>query len=171
VQGMSVTTKTPLSAFRIGGQLPSGESRRADDAPLNGRVADLQRRFGTTWKQVYKFALELVGIDADVDVTWAPLETFDDKDTWEVAAAQIEAGVPLRRVLIERGYTDTQCDAWGVPKYGEKSTAQAAADTAATAAALRDLGTASTLGAISPEQVEQVVNNLTRPATPPPSDG
>lgn len=161
VSGMSVTTKTPLSAFRIGGQLPSGESRRADDAPLNGHVADLKRRFGTTWKAVYRFALELVGITADVDVTWAPLETFDDKDTWEVAAIQIENGVPLRRVLVERGYTDEQCDAWGVPAYGEKSTAQQSTDLAATAAAVRDLGTASTLGVVSPEQVEQIVAKLT----------
>jgi len=167
VQGMSVTTKTPLSAFRIGGQIPSGAARRADDAPLNGRVADLQRRFGTTWKQVYRFALELVGIEADVDVTWAPLETFDDKDTWEVATAQIEAGVPLRRVLVERGYTEEQCNKWGVPAYGEKSTAQQATDVAALGAAMRDLGTASTLGAITPEQVQAVVESVTKPATPP----
>lgn len=161
VSGMSVTTKTPLSAFRIGGQLPSGEARRADDAPLNGRVADLKRRFGTTWKSVYRFALEVMGIDADVDLSWAPLETFDDKDTWEVAAAQIEAGVPLRRVLVERGYTEDQCDEWNVPAYGSVSAQQQSTDLAATAAAVRDLGTAATLGVVTPEQVQQIVEKVT----------
>lgn len=161
VSGMSVTTKTPLSAFRIGGQLPSGESRRADDAPLNGHVSELKRRFGTTWKALYGFVLELYGLEADVDVTWAPLETFDDKDTWEVAALQIESGVPLRRVLVERGYTEEQCNDWGVPDYGAVSAADQSTNLAATAAAVRDLGTASTLGVVSEAQVQQIVQKIT----------
>lgn len=158
---MSVVTKTPVSAFRIGGVLPSGAARRADDAPLNGRVADLQRRFGTVWRDVYRYALELLGFpDVGVDVTWAPLETFDDKDSWDVAAAQLKAGVPLRRVLTERGYTNAQCDEWGVPDYGEVSAAQHASTVATTAAAMRDLGTASALGAISPETMNAVVGRM-----------
>jgi hypothetical protein len=160
VQGMSVTTKTPLSAFRIGGQIPSGAARRADDAPLNGRVADLQRRLGATFKSMYRFILELHGIDADVALSWAPLETFDDKDTWEVATAQLEAGVPLRQVLLERGYTDGQCDDWGVPEFGKLSAKDQAAHTASAAATIRDLGTAQTLGSVSPETVQAVIEKM-----------
>jgi len=163
VQGMSVTTKTPMSAFRIGGELPSGAARRADDAPLNGHVADLQRRAGATWANVYEYVvLLLTGAEVKVTVTWAPLETFDDKDTWDVATTQLAAGVPLRRVLTERGYTDEQCVTWGIPAYNELSHSEKVSNVANLGAAVRDLGTASALGTITPEQVAAVMASLTQ---------
>lgn len=166
VQGMSVVTKTPMSAFRIGGELPSGAARRADDKPLNDHVRDLRRRMGATWREVYSYALEVVlGRPVDVTLSWAPLEDFDDAETWEVATAQIAAGVPLRRVLTERGYTDEQCDKWGVPAYGDRTVQQKASDLAALAASMRDLGTAQQLGVVDGTAVKTAIDAVLTPAS------
>lgn len=171
VQGMSVVTKTPMSAFRLGGDMPSGAARRADDKPLNDHVRDLRRRMGATWREVYSYALEVVlGRPVDVALSWAPLEEFDDSETWEVAAAQIAAGVPLRRVLTERGYTDQQCDDWGVPAYGDKSVQQKASDLAALAASMRDLGTAQQLGVVDGTAVKAAIDAVLTPAAPSSGD-
>lgn len=111
VQTMAVLTDTPLHAFRAGGQMPSGEARRAAEVPLIKRVKDLQLAFGATWRELFRFALRMSGIaDPAVAIHWAEPESYDDTDVWKAAKLQVEVGVPVRQVLLERGYTQDQVD-------------------------------------------------------------
>lgn len=111
VRAMAALTQTPVHHFEGMGDAPSGESLRAAEAPLIKKVKDRQQTFGGAWQQAFKFALKILGItDADVTVTWAPPESHDDKDTWEVVKAKQEAGVSRKRALMEAGYTEDETE-------------------------------------------------------------
>lgn len=115
VNAMATVTDTPLHAFKVDGQMPSGESRRAAEAPLNKRVEDLQLVFGATWKELYRFVLKMAGVQKPiVNIAWKEPQSYDDLDVWETAKVQKEVGVPLRQIMLERGYTTTQLDEWGI---------------------------------------------------------
>ena len=113
VKGMASVTATPLHYFQGMGGAPSGESLRAAEAPLIKKVRDRQQSFGNTWKEVFTFALKVLGVTGvNVDVRWASPQSLDDKDAWEAAAAKHAAGVPLKQILMEMGYSEAQADLW-----------------------------------------------------------
>lgn len=113
VKGMASVTATPLHYFQGMGGVPSGESLRAAEAPLIKKVRDRQQSFGNTWKEVFRFALKITGVTGvSVDVRWASPQSLDDKDAWEAAAAKHAAGVPLKQILMEMGYSEAQADLW-----------------------------------------------------------
>lgn len=112
VNSLATVTQTPLHLFQLG-SLPSGESLRAAEAPLNKRVETLERLFGSTITEMASFVLELLGYaNQKVDLTWAPAATYDDKTLWETVAAKHDAGVPLDVALQEAGYTTEQTQAF-----------------------------------------------------------
>lgn len=114
VRFMAATTTTPLRWFDPSGDVPSGESIRADEAPLVKKVEALERAFAATWGEACEYALELLGVNGvTVMVQWAPTQTIDDLEGWQAVQAQQAAGVPVRQSLIEHGYTDTQVEEWG----------------------------------------------------------
>ena len=89
------TTQTPLHYFEgdTGGP-PSGESRRLADAPLIRRGQSRQRSFTKTWQEVFGLALAMVGAgEADVELTWAPIEQTDTLDTWTMVQLKIQVGM------------------------------------------------------------------------------
>jgi hypothetical protein len=123
VNAMSTTTDTPMHVFKAGGQMPTGESRRAAEMPLTNRVRDLQRIATPEWLAVFSYALRLAGVtDPQVVITWKNPSTYDDKDVWDAAGSQLKAGVHPRQVLLERGYTDEQITTWGIPEFAEAVT-------------------------------------------------
>lgn len=106
-------TNTPLHRVDPTGDHPSGESLRTAEAPFIKTVRSMQRLFGSTWREVFEFALHVVGVDNQpVTVQWAPAQTMEDKDFWEVAEKKVALGVPLDQILIEAGYTQDQVTAW-----------------------------------------------------------
>ncbi|TQS30036.1 phage portal protein [Microbispora sp. KK1-11] len=110
---MAATTTTPMRWFDPSGDTPSGESIRADDAPLVKRIGAYQRAFGATWKDALEFALRILGFDAKVTIQWAPAQTTGDLEYWQAVQAKQDAGVPVRQTLLEAGYTDAQVTGWG----------------------------------------------------------
>ena len=110
---MASTTTTPMRWFDPSGDAPSGESIRADDAPLVKKIDARQRSLGATWKDACEFALRVLGIKATVTVQWAPAQTTGDLEFWQAVQARQDAGVPVRQTLLEAGYTDAQVTAWG----------------------------------------------------------
>lgn len=111
VRAMAALTQTPIHHFEGMGNAPSGESLRAAEAPLTKKVSDRAQTFGSAWKQVFTFAMEILGREgAVVDVSWAPHESHDDKDTWEVVKAKVESGVPVGRALMETGYSESEVE-------------------------------------------------------------
>lgn len=110
---MAATTTTPSRWFDPSGDAPSGESLRADDAPLAKKVEAFHRSFGATWKDAGEFALRILGVTAKVTIQWAPPQATDDLEFWQAVQARQDAGVPIRQTLLEAGYTDAEVSSWG----------------------------------------------------------
>lgn len=152
IEAMSTVTSTPMHSFNVGA-LPSGESLRAAEAPLNKRVASLETLFGAVIADLHEFALELNGVQAKVLVQWNPVATYDDADVWAVVDAKVNAGVPLRTALMEAGYTDEQVSEW-YPE-GAQVFTPAQLDTLGTA--MQKIGAAVTLGLVSNEEARALL--------------
>ena len=152
---MAQITNTPLHRIDPTGDAPSGESLRTAEAPFIRKVRDRQLSFGATWREALVFALRVAGQAAEVDVRWAPAASTDDETGWTTAGLKLAAGVPLRQVLMEAGYTADQLDAWSdvdLPLNVDQL--------AKIGQALASLGTAQNLGAVSPEQVQALITRI-----------
>lgn len=113
VRFMAAATSTPMRWFDPSGDVPSGESIRADEAPLVKRIEAFERSFAAAWSEALEYALKLLGTTATVTVQWAPTQTIEDLDGWNAIIAKQQAGVPVRQCLLEAGYTEAKVDEWG----------------------------------------------------------
>lgn len=113
VRLMAAATTTPYRWFDPTGGVPSGESIRADDAPLVKKINARQRSFGATWSDAGQFALKILGIVAVPTVRWAPPQIINDLDGWQAILAKQDAGVTTRQTLLEAGYTEAEVTSWG----------------------------------------------------------
>lgn len=104
VKAMASLTQTPLHYFQNNGQFASGEALRTAEAPLVKKVRDRQIAFGAAWREVFRFALVIEGIEADVQVKWQSVESMDSTDSWSIAQIKRGLGIPLEMVLTEMGY-------------------------------------------------------------------
>lgn len=110
IEAIGTTTSTPVHTFNVGA-LPSGESLRAAEAPLNKRIESIETLFGGVIRELHEYALYTMGYTgAKVMVSWAPTATYNSEDIWTTAKLKNEAGVPMRVALLEAGYTQTQVD-------------------------------------------------------------
>lgn len=114
VRFMAATTSTPMRWFDPSGDVPSGESVRADDAPLVKKVNNRQRWIAATWGEVGTFSLKILGYEnVPVSVRWTPPQIISDLEGWQTILAKQDAGVPIRTTLLEAGYTDAEVTSWG----------------------------------------------------------
>jgi hypothetical protein len=158
VRAMAQITTTPLHLFDPQGDVPSGESLRAKDGPFVKKIRNLQRHLGSTWREAFQFALELLGFPADmVDVRWVPAATVEDKTGWETATEKVRNGVPRRQVLLEAGYREEQVDKW-LAGVDDAELARRTDILAAVADSAQKLGAATTLGVVSSEQAQALLN-------------
>jgi hypothetical protein len=104
VKSMASLTQTPLHYFQNNGQFASGEALRTAEAPLVKKVRDRQLSLGATWREVFRFALRIEGIESDVQVNWQSVESMDSTDMWSIAQIKRAMGIPLITVLTEMGY-------------------------------------------------------------------
>jgi hypothetical protein len=115
-------TNTPLHRIDPSGDMPSGESFRASEAPFVHKVEDRQLMLGDTARETFTFALLVAGFPAaDVTVRWTPAQTVNDLEGWQVVAQKIAVGVPKDQAFLEAGYSDEQVEAWFGPE-GERPT-------------------------------------------------
>lgn len=118
VRFMAATTGTPLRWFDPAGGVPSGESIRADEAPLNKKASLWMMSLRDTHSEALSFAMEILGRPgAVVTVRWKSPLTVDDLQFWQTVIARQQAGIPVRQTLIEAGYLEALVTAWG---YTEK---------------------------------------------------
>lgn len=103
-RAMASLTNTPLHYFERTGNVPSGEALRTAEAPLIKKVTDREISLASTWRDLFRFALRIEGIKADVQIKWRDVESIDSLDTWEVAIKKKAVGVPLSHILEEMGY-------------------------------------------------------------------
>lgn len=167
---MAHVSTTPAYHFDLPGEVPSGESQRAANKPLNDKRRNRQMSFTGPIRRALQDALTVVGFaDTPVTLQWAALEVVDDADGWATAANKIAAGVPLRQVFLDQGFTTVQLDAWGIPasKYISGITlTQQAALFAAIGDGAQKMAAAVALGTMTNEQVAEVVQALIDAATP-----
>jgi hypothetical protein len=156
-RAMSAATATPLRFLEPSGQVPSGESLRADDAPLVQRILDHEELIGDEWADLLVFAAQVAGEPvARPDVQWAPVQTVDDLAGWQTVKAKQEAGVPARQALTEAGYTSELVQRW------LEGSQEPNIDTRIDALtrigqAMNQLGSAVNSGVMSTDQVDQIL--------------
>lgn len=105
VRNMASLTQTPLHFFQ-NSMFASGESMRSAETPLIKKVHDRQTSFGATWRELFKFALKIEGVEADVQINWEGAESTDESAVWTIAGLKRALGLPLKRVLMEMGYDE-----------------------------------------------------------------
>lgn len=127
IQQMAAVTDVPMHYFDLTGGMPSGESYRAANGPLDKKVGHNQSQFGVTWREFFEYCLAVNGSVGMAQVSWKPAETFTDKDSWEAAKLQLEAGVPFEQVAAERGYSPKLIEEWRATRDAIRENAAAAA--------------------------------------------
>lgn len=152
-------TSTPISRFQFSGGQPSGESLKVVDRPFVFKVDNRKLSFGQTWKNVFEFALKILGFaDPALEITWSPSETSDSLADWQTAAAKQAAGVPVEQTLKENGYTDQQITDWQAD--GEATLNRRLDQLLKFGDALGALAPAQAAGLVTEEQIQAIVQAL-----------
>jgi hypothetical protein len=117
IKQMASVTDVPGYYFDRSGQMPSGESFRRAEAPLNKKLNDRLAMLNVTWHEFFDYSLVVNGHEpSDAFIAWEPPEQFDDLDSWQTAQAQQDAGVSRVQTLVERGYSEEQAQQWDAEK-------------------------------------------------------
>ncbi len=159
-RAMAASTATPLRFFEPSGDVPSGESLRADDAPLARRIEDRQDVFAEEWQAALVFAGRVVGEAFPApDVQWDPVQMVDDEAGWRTAMLKQQAGVPARQVLTEAGYLSDLVEGWldGSDKPNLDTRIDALTK---IGQAMQYLGSAVQLGALDKGQVDTILDQV-----------
>jgi hypothetical protein len=159
-RAMSASTATPLRFLEPSGDVPSGESLRADDAPLAQRIADREELFADEWRDCLAFASMVAGQPLpEVDVKWAPVQTVEDEAGWRTALLKQQAGVPTKQVLTESGYLSDVVEGW-LAGSEKANLDQRLAALTQVGDAMQKLGAAVQLGALDKDQVDTILAQI-----------
>ena len=121
VGAMAAVTDISIDRFDSTSKPESGESKRMAERSLNAKTSDRFALFGVTWHEVFTYGLTVFNggetlVETDAQVAWEPPEVFSDRDSWETAKLQLEAGVPYEQVLKERGYGSDIVAQWSAQR-------------------------------------------------------
>jgi hypothetical protein len=115
VQHIASQTATPPHYLLSTGQLPSGESLRAAEAPLVAKARRKQRIFGQAWEEVTRLALRLDGRD-DVDQStvietiWRDPENRTEAEHIDAVIKQKALDVPIEELWRLAGFSQVEID-------------------------------------------------------------
>lgn len=112
IRSLATITATPLHYFEPTGNVPSGEALRTAEAPLVKKTKTRQLSFGATWREVFTAILNAAGMREDVQVHWKSAETFDTKESWEIARIKAQVGLPFAQNMAEMGYDPALVASW-----------------------------------------------------------
>lgn len=100
---ISRVSKVPVHYLTLSSNFPSGRALRTAEAPFVAKLEDRQRAFGSVWEDAIRFALGILGIsvDGDITATWRSAAPMAEEDSWDLVIQQVSAGVPLE-VAVER---------------------------------------------------------------------
>jgi hypothetical protein len=169
ILAMAQTTETPLFHFQPGGDAPSGESLRVQEAPTTAKVKDRQDRFGPEWQDGFEFAVRLMGIDGiRVKIQWQPAQTINDQAGWATVQSKIGSGVPVEQALVETGYPQEQVDEWFSAEHTLVLDMQRRVEILTQfATAAQALGAAIGLGAVDASEVKAFISSILGDLAPP----
>ena len=160
---MAQMTNIPMYHFDPAGEVPSGESLKVKDGPLNKNVGKLQKLMKGPVLEWWIFALKILGAKPTkvLEVRWAPAELAVGKDDWTVIGLKNAAGVPQHQTLTEAGYEPETVDKW-LDDYAEEMDLFRRADLLdKVATASQKLGAAVALGVMTAEQAQELLVRIT----------
>lgn len=128
IQRMAQISRTPIGYFQVSGQVASGDSQKAGDAPLVSKAENRAVRFGSAWRDMMAMARRIhntfstaATLDETVNISpvWRPFHRIDAEESARQAAetARIKAqtfvelintGVPRQTAAELAGYTTTE---------------------------------------------------------------
>lgn len=127
IQQMAAVTDVPMHYFDLTGGMPSGESYRAANGPLDKKVEHNQAQFGVTWREFFEYCLAVNGSVGTAQVNWKPAQVYTDKESWEAAKLQLECGIPEDQIFAERGYSPKLIEEWRATRDAIRENAAAVA--------------------------------------------
>jgi hypothetical protein len=80
--------------------------------PLVQKVLDRMAMFGGAWRDIYEFALKILGLEAQVQIQWKNPATSDLMETWQLVKLMIELGVPRDVALMKAGVSEAEAAEW-----------------------------------------------------------
>lgn len=110
----ATASATPLWYFEgFGSQPAAGVALRSGMEPLLSKTRARRDTLDHSWCVFYGAMLRVLGFpDAEVTLTWAPVEPKDEQETWTVAGLKQDRGVPVDVTLKEGGYDGAVVDGW-----------------------------------------------------------
>lgn len=161
---MAQSTTTPFHLLDPSGSVPSGDSRRIADAPLDSKVGLRRPVYGSGLSSVLAAGLLSLGYDASVRVRWKPSPVTDDAATWSVCEAKIRSGVPQDVALAETGlYEPDQVGRWMESDRAQMDVMHRVQLLADLAQGIQGIGQAVALDVMTPEQAQAAVASVLGP--------
>ena len=116
IESIAAVSRTPQYLFRASGaDQPSGESLKQQEIGLLSKCERKHGAFGNSWEDVAYLSAKLWTLNTGqaiplgrLQVQWKPVQTKDDRETWELATLKQGAGVPKEQTWAEAGYTPEQ---------------------------------------------------------------
>lgn len=107
-----VTGIPPHMFFAQGGESPSGEALKTLEFRLSSKVEDRQVSFGNEWESVFKFALQIQGMqETELDAVWTDTTPRNEQEYQSLVIERTEKlGVPKRQGLRELEYTEEEIE-------------------------------------------------------------
>lgn len=106
---IGVITRTPRHYFFLQTGDPSGDALITMEAPLQRKVSRLLATLRPTWRDLAQFMLELDGVtisSREISIEFDPFQTIQPMTQVMVIKTGKEAGIPLRNMLKEYGWTE-----------------------------------------------------------------
>jgi hypothetical protein len=171
IRMMAQITETPFHAFDPSGDVPSGESLKVAEAPLNKRVIRFGTMFSGPLVEVAGFIFKIKRMRGlKVEVRWDAPESATGLSDWQMIEAKQKAGVPVDQTLIEAGYDSEQVARWLDDQAEAMGLSHRVALLGQIGAAVQSIGSGVALGVLSAEAANQAIAMVLDQATTPSGD-
>lgn len=123
---IGTTTDTPSWMFpSLGGTIPSGESLKMVNFPLNKKTSRRCLLFAAALRGALAFTAKLCGAaDAVVNIEWEPVETVSETERWTLVKLRQDAGVPFKDAMMMAGIPESKADEWVSAKEAQQAADQ-----------------------------------------------
>lgn len=108
VRTMASLTETPIHYFEPGIGTYSGPGQRAAEAPLLKKAERRREVYTLAVEQLFAFILSAENTKSDVTIKWEASDSIDILEEWDLLAKKRNVGLPLKQVLLEAGYAETE---------------------------------------------------------------
>lgn len=109
IADFALVSGIPIYAFKLSGDIPSGESLKVLDKRLADQVEDIQTSEGDTLCDLMRFALQIEGEEnVDLEAQWKDTSPRNELEFAQTQTAKKAWGVSNRQLQIEAGYKEDE---------------------------------------------------------------